>query len=94
MATLQRLKETGLKQLSRGAVFCGAPTIGLGAGGVTGESTIDGTLPLVAVLGAFLGAGVWMFRRWGKSPEAQAPLVEPSPGVAAGIQQERELVNT
>ncbi len=91
--TALKFDKASLKQLSQSAAFCGAPTIGVSSGSMVGSSTVDGILPLLPVLGVFLVAGVWMFRRWGKSPEAQAPPGEPSPEVAAGAQRERELVN-
>lgn len=87
MTNLKNLKEDGSKQLSRGAAFCGIPVVGFASGSFTGSSTIDSVVPLIVLLGAFLMAGVWMFRRWGSSPEVQAPP-EPSPGGAASIQQE------
>lgn len=91
--TALRFDKTDLKQLSQSAAFCGAPTIGVSSGSMAGSSTIDGILPLVPVLGVFLIAGMWMFRRWGKYPEAQAPPGEPSPEAVAGTRQDRELVN-
>ncbi len=91
MTTL-KLDKANVKQLSQSAAFCGAPTIGASSGSMAGSSTVDGILPLVPVLGVFVVAGVWMFRRWGKPPAAPAPT-EPSPEAAAGAQQERELAN-
>ncbi len=89
------MTKADLKQLSQGAALCGAPI----GGGTVGSVDLLGIpapgefLSLALALGAFLGAGVWVFRRWGKSPTAPTPI-EPSPETAVGSQQkERELVN-
>ena len=86
MATFKELREASVEQLSQGAAYCGLPTIAVSSGSLTGSSTVDGGVSLIALLGAFLMAGVWMFRRWATSPEAQAPP-EPSPGVAVAARQ-------
>lgn len=92
MKPFEKLREDGMKQLSQGAAYCGIPTIGFSSGSLTGSSTIDSIVPLIALLGAFMMAGVWMFRRWGKSPETEAPP-EPAPGLAAGARPESRPTN-
>lgn len=59
-----------LMQLSRGGVLCGVPAAGAGSGGAL-SSYVNGTMPLIALAGVFIGAGVLMFRKWGKSPAPQ-----------------------
>lgn len=81
-----------MKHLSQAAAYCGIPTIGFSSGSLTGSSTIDSVVPLIALLGAFLMAGVWMFRRWGTSPEPQV-LPESAPGVAVSARQGHEPTN-
>ncbi len=85
-----KLDRAALRQLSQGAVLCGAPLGGGGSISLLGAPAPGELLSLTLVLGVFVGAGVWMFRRWGKSPTAPA---EPSPETTAGSEQERELIN-
>jgi len=92
MATLKEFREAGMKQLYQGAAYCGLPTVAVSSGDLTGSSTVDGVMPLIVLLGAFLMAGVWMFRRWGRSPEVQAPP-EPSPGVVVTARRGDEPAN-
>ncbi len=88
------MTKTDLKQLSQGAALCGAPI----GGGTVGSVDLLGIpapgefLSLALALGAFLSAGVWIFRRWGKSPTAPTLPTEPS-AETAGSERERELVN-
>lgn len=82
MKSFKKLREDGFRQLSQGAAYCGIPVIGFSSGSLTGTSTIDNVAPVIALLGAFLMAGVWMFRRWGSAPEPQAQP-ELSPEVMA-----------
>ncbi len=91
MITIKRAKAD-LERLSQGAVLCGAPIGGAGSVNLLGTPAPGEVLSLTLVLGAFVGAGVWMFRRWGKSPTAPAPA-DPTPEPAAGSEQERELIN-
>lgn len=93
MKSFKKLREDGMKQLSQGAAYCGIPTIGFSSGSLTGSSTIDSIVPLIVLLGAFLMAGVWMFRRWGKSPGREL-TPEPSPGLATVARRETEPTNT
>lgn len=93
MKSFDKFREDGFKLLSQGAAYCGIPTVGFSPGSLTGSSTIDSVVPLIALLGAFLMAGVWMFRRWGTSPEPQV-LPEPAPGVAIFARQAHEPTNS
>lgn len=92
MKSFEKLREEGFKQLSQGVAYCGIPTIGFSSGSLTGSSTIDSIAPVIALLGAFLMAGVWMFRRWGTSPEPQAQP-ETSPGVTVANSRGQEPTN-
>jgi len=87
---IQRLIGVDLKQLSRNAALCGAP-VGGGSIDALGTPAPAEALTLTLALGVFVGAGVWMFRRWGGSPGANEPSVT-SPEVATEAQEERELV--
>lgn len=82
------LGDVDLKRLSRSVALCGAP-VGGGTVHFLGVPAPGEALTLVLALGAFLGAGVWMFRRWGGSSGVQAP---PAPEVATEAREERELV--
>ncbi len=89
-----KLDKASLKQLSQGAAFCGTPVGGAGSVDMLGTPALGEILPLTLVVGTLVGAGVWMFRRWGKSPTAPTLPTEPSPETATGSEQEeRELVN-
>ncbi len=91
--TAPKFGKADLRQLSQGLAFCGVPMGDAGSvNNMLGIPALGEALPLALVLGVFLGAGVWMFRRWGKSSAAQAPT-ETSPETAADPQRERELVN-
>lgn len=60
------------RQLTQGGAFCGVP---LGMGSVNSWLAVPAfgeALSLALAVGAFAGAGVWMFRRWGRSPVGQA----------------------
>ncbi len=92
MGASGELREAWSRQLSRGAAYCGLPTIAVSSGSLTGSSTVDGGVSLIVLLAAFLMVGVWMFRRWGNPPEAQAPP-EPSPGATAVARQGHEPTN-
>jgi hypothetical protein len=86
------LKIAGkIEQLSGRAVFCGVP---LGAGSVDlfGGITLGGSLPSMLALGAFLGAGIWMFRRWGSSSLAPASEGAPHEPGEDTRQRERDLI--
>lgn len=87
---IQRLIGVDLKQLSRNAALCGAP-VGGGSIDALGTPAPAEALTLTLALGVFVGAGVWMFRRWGGSPGANEPSGT-SPEVATEAQEERELV--
>lgn len=63
----------GYERINPGA-FCGVAGLGAGPGSsATGIPTIDGVLPLALVAVGFVGAGVWMFRRWGRPAQQGAP---------------------
>ncbi len=87
---IRKLIEVDLRQLSRNVALCGAP-VGGGSIDALGTPAPAEALTLTLALGAFVGAGVWMFRRWGGSPSA-GELPGTSPEVATEAQQERELV--
>ena len=88
---IRKLVDVDLKQLSRSAALCGAP-VGGGAIDALGTPAPAEALTLTLALGVFVGAGVWMFRRWGGSPGASVPSGT-SPEVAAvEAQEDRELV--
>lgn len=93
MKSFDKLRENGSKLLSQGAVYCGIPTIGFSSGSLTGTPTIDSVSPVIALLGAFLMAGVWMFRRWGTAPEPRV-LPEPSLGMTVSARQAHEPTNS
>lgn len=88
-----KLANVDLKRLSQNVALCGAPV----GGGTVGSVDLLGlpapgeTLSMTLASVAFLGIGVWMFRRWGKSPEKPI-VVEPAPEVATNS-RERELIN-
>ncbi len=87
-----KFSKTDLKRLPQGLAFCGVPAGGAGSvESMLGMPAPGEALSLALALVAFLGAGVWMFRRWGKSPAVQSPEASPQP--AAGPRQEREPVN-
>lgn len=88
---IRRLIEVDLKQLSRNAALCGAP-VGGGSVNMLGTPAPAEALSLTLAVGVFLGAGVWMFRRWGGSPGVAHEPSGTSPEVATGAQEERELV--
>ncbi len=88
---IRRLIEVDLKRLSRNAALCGAP-VGGGSIDALGSPAPAEALTLTLALGTFVGAGVWMFRRWGASPGANEPS-RPSPEVSTGAREERELVH-
>jgi hypothetical protein len=91
--TAPKFSKADLKQLSQGLAFCGVPIGDAGSiNNMLGMPTLGEALPLALVLGVFLGAGVWMFRRWGKSSSAPT-TTEISPETAVDPQRERELVN-
>ncbi len=82
------LGDIDLKRLSRSAALCGAPVSG-GTVHFLGVPAPGEALTLVLALGAFLGAGVWMFRLWGGSSGVKAPTALEA---AAEAQEERELI--
>ena len=87
-----KIGKAELKRISQNEALCGAP-MGGGSVNLLGTPAPGEVLSLTLVLGVFVGAGVWMFRRWGKFPTAPAPA-EPSPETtAASEREERELVN-
>ncbi len=88
-----KIGKADLRQLSQSAALCGAP-LGGGSVNLLGTPAPGEVLSLTLAVAAFVGAGVWMFRRWGNSPTAPTatPPAEPSPETA-GSEQERELVN-
>ncbi len=88
---MRRFIEVDLKQLSRNAALCGAP-VGGGSIDALGSPAPAEALTLTLALGVFVGAGVWMFRRWGGSPGIADEPSETSPEVATEAQEERELV--
>lgn len=90
--TLKKFRKASLKQLSQGTAFCGLPTVAVGSASLTGNSTIDGGVSLIVLLGAFLMAGIWMFRRWGETSEVQAPP-KPSLEVTVAAQKDHEPTN-
>jgi hypothetical protein len=65
----------------------------MGAAELFGSITFAEAAPLTLAFVAFLAVGMWMFRRFGGSPEAPAeePLVETAE--AREEERERELVN-
>lgn len=82
-----------LKQLSQGAMLCGGPAGVLSVDMIGNLSPGEVTPPALAVA-AFVGAGVWMFRRWG-NPTITHNLVDALPGEASSEetkepQKERE----
>ncbi len=87
---IRKIIYVDLKQLSRNAALCGAP-VGAGSVDMLGTPAPAEALTLTLALGVFVGAGVWMFRRWGGSPGANEPSGT-SPEVATEAQEERELV--
>lgn len=88
---IRKLIDVDLRQLSRNAALCGAP-VGGGSIEALGTPAPAEALTLTLALGVFVGAGVWMFRRWGGSPGAEELSGTP-PEVATEAQQERELVH-
>lgn len=88
---IRRLIEVDLRQLSRNAALCGAP-VGGGSIDALGTPAPAEALTLTLALGVFVGAGVWMFRRWGGSPGVAGKPSGTSPEVATEAQEERELV--
>lgn len=87
---VRRLIEVDLKRLPREAALCGAPA-GVGSVDLLGTPATAEAFTLTLALAVFVGAGVWMFRRWGGSPDADAPYGT-SPEVAGEAQEEREMV--
>ncbi|MEJ7843501.1 MAG: hypothetical protein WKF95_17185 [Rubrobacter sp.] len=87
---VRKIIYVDLKQLSRNAALCGAP-VGAGSIDMLGTPAPAEALTLTLALGVFVGAGVWMFRRWGGSHGNNEPSVT-SPEVATEAQEERELV--
>ncbi len=95
-----------LKELSRRGAFCAAPAGGgtavgtgsvgagpMGSAELFGSITFAEAAPLTLAFAGFLAVGMWMFSRWGGSPEmpVEEPLVE-----AAEVpeeERERELIN-
>ncbi len=88
---IQRLIGVDLKQLSRNAALCGAP-VGGGSIDALGTPAPAEALTLTLALGVFVGAGVWMFRRWGGSPGVADEPSGTSPEVVTEAQEERKLV--
>ncbi|HEV2094486.1 MAG TPA: hypothetical protein VGR18_15105 [Rubrobacter sp.] len=88
---IHKLIDVDLKQLYRNAALCGAP-VGGGSINALGTPAPAEALTLTLALGVFVGAGVWMFRRWGGSPGANEPSGA-SPEVATEAREERELVH-
>ncbi len=88
---IHKLIDVDLKQLARNAALCGAPAGG-GSIEALGTPAPAEALTLTLTLGVFVGAGVWMFRRWGASPGANEPS-GPPPEVATGAREGRELVH-
>ena len=87
-----KIGKADLRKLSQSAALCGAP-LGSGSVDLLGTPAPGEVLSLTLAMAAFVGAGVWMFRRWGNPPAAPAPT-GPSPETTAGSEQEeRELVN-
>lgn len=86
-----KLVSVDLKRLSRSVALCGAP-VGGGSINALGTPAPAEALTLTLALGVFVGAGVWMFRRWGGSPDANEPSGT-SPEVATEVREERELVH-
>ena len=87
---IRKLIEVDLKRLSHRAALCGAPA-GVGSVDALGTPAPAEALTLTLALGVFVGAGVWMFRRWGGSPAAEAPPGT-SPEVVTEAREEREMV--
>ncbi|MGH3090119.1 MAG: hypothetical protein ACRDSJ_22795, partial [Rubrobacteraceae bacterium] len=95
-----------LKSLSSRMAFCAAPAGGAGAadvsgsagGGTIGAAELFGSItfaeavPLTLAFAAFLGVGMWMFRRWGSSPATQVSLEEPVVEAAEDREEERDRV--
>jgi hypothetical protein len=88
---IHKLIDFDLKRLSRGAALCGAP-VGGGSVDMLGTPAPAEALTLTLAVGVFVGAGVWMFRRWGGSPGVADGPSGTSPEVATEAQEERELV--
>jgi len=87
-----KLGDMDLKRISRSAALCGAP-VGGGTVHFLGVPAPGEAMTLVLALGAFLGAGVWMFRRWGGSSGAKVPTKVPTvPETASEAQEEREPI--
>jgi len=86
--------KTDLKGLCQGVAFCGIPVGNAGATeSMLGIPGLGEALSLTLALGAFLGAGVWMFRRWGKSTATPALTGDSPEPVVEDTRRERELVN-
>jgi hypothetical protein len=69
-----------------GLAFCTAPVGVAGTAPVelAGFSLGSEAIPLALVLWMFLGAGIWVFRRWGRAPGAPASdSAQPAAGVRA-----------
>lgn len=74
------------RQLAQSGAFCGVP---LGMGSVNSWLAVPAfgeALSLALAAGAFAGAGIWMFRKWGRSPVGQADTGN-SPGLRQGEQE-------
>lgn len=68
----------------------------MGSAELFGSITLADAAPLTLAFAAFLAVGMWMFCRWGNSPEVEAPMIE-EPVVetaeAREEERERELIN-
>ena len=90
---IRKLIEVDLKRLSRNAaLLCGAPA-GVGSVDALGTPAPAEAFTLTLALGVFVGAGVWMFRRWGGSPGAKEPSGSPQEVATEAHHEERELVH-
>lgn len=82
--SILRSWRSRLERMSQSAALCGVPAAGAGSGGAL-SSYVNGPMPLIALTGVFIGAGVLMFRKWGKSPAPQnVPEGETTNGGAEG----------
>lgn len=80
-----RLGNLDLGQLSWRGGFCGVPIGGGAATNMLGVPAPGEALSLTLAVAGFLGAGIWMFRKWGKSSDPvpeEAPESRPERGLA------------
>lgn len=80
-----RSEQIGLKQLCQGVALCGIPIGGGMPTNMLAASAPGEILSLALMLGGFVGAGIWMFRKWGRPstpPPEEVPYSQPQHGLA------------